>query len=524
MHARLIKETRPLLPVFGLVLLLIILPYAIWHGDALNFTIFALAIGCVAMGAISFGTEFQCRTLPLLLSQPATRSSLWREKMLILGSGMALSLVVFVAVVGLLRRGLSGRMEIWFALALIPLCAFCVVPYLTLLVRNTIGGVVFSLALAAGIGSLGGMAIERLFQSNMAQLYCAFSLILLCCPVFCWLGYTKFNKLEALDTQSRELSLPAGLENILIRPLKEVSAGFTGPFASLLKKELRLQQVSFLLAGLFCIVAFLGTGWYFFQHESRWPMMILAFDFAVYIFITPLLVGVTAITEERSWGMADWHITLPVSARKQWVAKMLVTQLTSLILGFLLPAILFLLGALLVPAQDRLSFPPLHGILGLVFAYLLLINLAVYAASLSSNTVRGVLLTIGLIIAGGSMVAIGVSLAEIYAFLADPSASANWLPETFLIRRGIPVVSEEFLSYLSCAGMLALILLLQAFAILNYRHRYLTLGRRVTQVLVLLAACCLLTGFIAFPNRLAARLNSIMYEMPKPATATHPNS
>ena len=74
-----------------------------------------------------------------------------------------------------------------------------------------------------------------------------------------WLGYAKFKRLEAVDGPARELSLPAGLEAFFTRPLTKVSSRFRGPFATLLKKEFRLQQISFLLAGVFVLIAVAGV-------------------------------------------------------------------------------------------------------------------------------------------------------------------------------------------------------------------------------------------------------------------------
>ena len=54
--------------------------------------------------------------------------------------------------------------------------------------------------------------------------------------------------------ESREL-LPARLEAQLAALLGRLSARFSGALASLVKKELRLQQISLLLAAAFALVA-----------------------------------------------------------------------------------------------------------------------------------------------------------------------------------------------------------------------------------------------------------------------------
>ena len=84
MNARLIKETRDLLPIFAGTLLLIVVPYLIWRDRAGNLGCIVFGLACAVLGGSSFGNEFQHRTLSLLLSQPIARSVLWREKMLIL--------------------------------------------------------------------------------------------------------------------------------------------------------------------------------------------------------------------------------------------------------------------------------------------------------------------------------------------------------------------------------------------------------------------------------------------------------
>src|SRR5437764_87266 len=129
MHPRLVKEARPLLPVFALMLPLIIVPPAIWGGVAVGFSAFVLVLDCVLMGAISFGTEFQYRTLPLVLVQPVSRSSVWREKMFVLGAAIGLSWLIALAALGVCL-GLPIDQDFWLATALAPLGAFCLAPYL----------------------------------------------------------------------------------------------------------------------------------------------------------------------------------------------------------------------------------------------------------------------------------------------------------------------------------------------------------------------------------------------------------
>src|SRR5258708_31827458 len=93
MNPRIAKEMKVLRPAFLLTLAAAALPLVIgpnrhelpeiWIG-----VIFAL--GCLIMGAEAFGNEFQQKTISLLLTQPLPRSSIWKEKMQVLGMALAL--------------------------------------------------------------------------------------------------------------------------------------------------------------------------------------------------------------------------------------------------------------------------------------------------------------------------------------------------------------------------------------------------------------------------------------------------
>jgi hypothetical protein len=182
------------------------------------------------------------------------------------------------------------------------------------------------------------------------------------CAIVYWLGYVKFKSLQVLDVQSRELSLPASLETKLARPLTRLASHFGGEFAALLKKELRLQQISFLLAGLFVSIALAGACLVHF-HSERGGLVLLV-DFGSYIVILPLIAGAVSVAEEKGWELAQWHLTLPPSALKQWSAKMLAALSTSLVLGLVLPAVLFLAGeGLLATGGARTPLPPASQIL-----------------------------------------------------------------------------------------------------------------------------------------------------------------
>ena len=61
---------------------------------------------------------------------------------------------------------------------------------------------------------------------------------------------------------------------------------------------------------------------------------------AIQITLTVVLTGCVALGEEKSLGLAAWHLTLPVSTRRQWLVKLAVSAGVLLVMGFVLPLLL----------------------------------------------------------------------------------------------------------------------------------------------------------------------------------------
>ena len=476
MNTRLIKETRDLLPVFAGMLPLIVVPQLIW--PLAGFGYLALGVACVVMAGSSFGNEFQHRTLSLLLSQPIARSVIWREKMLVLGAGMLASLLALMLCLQVRWPGFD-REGCWM-LALIPVCAFCGAPFWTLSLRHGIAGMVFAVVAPGGILAVIALVSLRLGGALTDEL-CAASLVLLViyCALVYWRGYATFKRLEAVDGPARELSLPAGLEAFFVRPLTRASSGFRGPFATLLKKEFRLQQISFLLAGLFVLFYVAAACVYPRYHD--WGRVILSADSAIYLLLFPFIAGATALAEEKGWGMAEWHLSLPPSALKQWSAKMLAALSTTLILGFLLPAATLLVGAPLFGLPGpRASHSPAPEILLYMLGYLLMTSVAVYAASFSNNTLRAILAAFALIVAS----------------LGAAALLGHGMYNTFRIFTIGPTPSSEPVLPVLCAGFLLLFCLTQWFAWSNFRRSGVPARRLVIQFLAILLAVGLITAAV----------------------------
>jgi hypothetical protein len=484
MNTRLIKETRDLLPIFAGSPLLIAVPYLIFHISDAGLGYAILGLACAVMGGSSFGNEFQHRTLSLLLSQPIARSVIWREKMLVLGAGMLSSLAALLVCLAVRRPAIDG--QDWLALVLIPLCAFCGAPFWTLSLRQGIAGIVAAVAVPCSILAVIALITQQL-GGDLTDALCAacVMLLLIYCALIYWLGYAKFKRLEAVDGPRRELGLPAGLEAFFVRPLTRIGARFHSPFAALLKKEFRLQQISFLLSVLSVLFAVVAAC--LIKHYPDLGGGIVAADCAIYVIILPLIAGATSVAEEKGWGIAEWHLTLPPSALTQWSAKMLATLSTSLVLGLLLPVAAFLVGQeLFGPPGHRAAFPPVLELLCWPLGSLLLTSIAVYAASISNSTLRAILGAVGIII--GAYCVGGLTVIE----------AGN------VVRNlGLAIIHttpwQELTPLLMAGGLSLMLCEVQWFAWSNFRRQGLNARMTVVQIVVLLLSVGLITlGFIAF--------------------------
>jgi ABC-type transport system involved in multi-copper enzyme maturation permease subunit len=520
-NPRITKEIRVLKPAFALTLAAAAMPLLIGPNQILMGGLLFI-MGCVIMGAELFGNEFSQMTVSLLLSQPIPRTTIWKEKMQVLGMGLMIATAVFGVSLGLLDGHILLSADFpWIVFCLIPLGIFCTAPFWTLLYRNTLVGVLSTVVAPGLILGVNHFIHELWIQDPIAKEKSGITLLMLYFAACCRLGYDRFSRLQVVDAQSmaaaRELSLPPRFEALLLRPFKRLTAGFTGPFASLMKKELRLQQVTFLFAAACFVVAFVAAvlrHWDFAVREGHdWATPILFGSFFFYLLVIPLIAGSVAVAEEKAWGVADWHLTLPPSVLKQWMAKVLVALGTSLAMGLLLPVGLALAGTALFGGQDSASLPLLHALrsalnvmypgtpqddaslapmsvaviflFSVVLGQVLLTSVAIYAASIAANTARALVLAIGMLIVTGW-------IAALFAGNRDLALQiVNYLP-----RAGDRSVDAVLL--LAAAIFLPTSLILR-LAYSCFRARGLTIGLlRIQAPLLVLVVCFLAIAFVIF--------------------------
>ncbi len=446
MNARIIKETRSVLPVLGVTMLASAAPRLIWSRETAGGAGLAFfTLCCLLMGAACFGNEFQWRTMPLLLAQPVPRRRIWNEKMLVLGGALGLGLLFFLVCVPLPER------DSYLFLAVLPFFVFCAAPYMALRLQNTFLAAVLTFGLPFGIaGSLKLLTwtfsrffpeAGRALEDSIEQHAYAYAIVTaaIYCGVCYWLGYRAFLKLEAIPMQSKEIKLPRRLESALAGPFNRILPRYGSAWSSLLRKELQIQKAAFVLAVMMCVLSLvLGLA----ASLGRTDLLVgmAAMPIAVLAFIIPFITPGGCVSEERSWGVSAWQRALPVSSRKQWAAKMAVVVFTCGLLGIVLPACFWMADGWVFHLPfgpgpmhwDRLAGGPTAAALywgtlvGLdwVLGYLLWLSLGVFASSLCANSAKAVILNLGLI-AGGAGLA-GGTISWISGILGSgPSSKEN---------------------------------------------------------------------------------------------------
>lgn len=485
------KELRVILPAWAFVVTLTWLAWGL-RGDlgaAAGTTVFLL--GCTALGALSVGHEFAHGTLGVLLAQPLRRQRLWWTKMGVLGGALITAALPVAAIYRHIGHPSGRDLLMVFGLVVGPvLSGWCVAPWLTLLTRNTLAGAVFTAALPTLFWVAGGavaavwLDLDRGFGVEGASIRFWFTAVALAAhwAVGAALGHRRFVRLEALEGGAGGVlwSRGWGRRRVHIRRASRPGSNTL----HLVRKELRLQQITWIVAGLFAL------GWLIEASLTPWrPDTMLdpwGWSLLVYWIFVPLLGGALSCAEERQFGTLGWHLTLPVSAWRQWCVKALTVVGVTTATGVVLP--LLLVGA--VPAgfpAGLIEGHPIVGALDLFPLVFLLTVVGMYCSSTASSSLRALFTALPL----------GIATVGLYALLTRSatrltSSISHWLG-------WLPASQSPEAEGLVHLGWLAVGCLGLVLAFGNYR----TLGcwswRRFAAHLACLGTVTLLLGWAYVP-------------------------
>jgi hypothetical protein len=164
-----------------------------------------------------------------------------------------------------------------------------------------------------------------------------------------------------------------------------------------ISKEVRLQLMAFIVAGLFLMMWLVIVRTRPMLPEPfRVPLAPLT---GLYGGIIGLLIGSFASAEERHLGMLAWHSLLPVSTRRQWMVKLLSVLGLAVALGAGVPWVLQLITADLSPFSDFMYVwqPVIAGAVAIG---------SLYVSTLASSGLRALVASVAVYGSGGLVLSI----------------------------------------------------------------------------------------------------------------------
>ena len=361
------------------------------------FFVVAYAFGALAVSALSIGQEITHGTLAALLVQPVERFRILVLKLALLT--IALAGLAFMAGALFPQTAFPDvpdlrRLLIWGPVA----AGIGLAPLLTVLTRRPLGGVVFSPTIP-GVILVVAEKFYPLHLGSEAWSIAWYGTIIVSAAGLAIL-ILKFRTLEVAGDGLVRAAVPAASRpdaNALASTLT-----VRRPWLWLvIKKELRLQQMTFAVSGLYVVAAV--------------AVMLAAQDQAymgptfgaisiIHAYFIPLIAGSVASAEERQMGTLAGQILQPRNARLQWAIKSILTIGLALVLAFGLPVLLMSIHRPLDPF--RVQKPEFVLLVGMICLG------AMWVSSISANTLWALLVCFPVVGLAGLIGGFGYSVLQ----------------------------------------------------------------------------------------------------------------
>ena len=381
------KEFRALLPLWGSAAVTMVIAPLLGRDFApLAAPVFFL--GIAAIGAWPIGHEYSLRTLPSLLALPIPRWRIWMTK---LAAAVTLLLALSaIAAYTLPFRGLPFGRATYFVPAI---AALFVAPWLTMVTRSAVAGIVFSNSIAATLFLAGAwIGVKRYgYTAEVDAFQFAFLLWTMgaLTAIAAVHGMWMFLRLQAVDGRGAHIELARTRRS----DVTHATAVRRHPVWLLIKKELRLQQLAWIVALIFVagyVTAFVTRG------RTVVFENIVMLTGTIHLLVQSMLTGSLAAAEERAFGTLDGHLLLPMSSARQWGLKSAAAIGHALLLSLALPALLIMLMP--PPVQPRQLADGAEFVATMAVLSVVLTSIALYVSSLSSSGVRALMIAIPVVL------------------------------------------------------------------------------------------------------------------------------
>ena len=379
-----IKEFRALMPVWLASLAAMLAAVLVGRSFVGTLAIVAYVVGSVAVGALSIGHEYANRTLPVLLTQPGRRGRLFMVKIFVVAA-------LLLPLAGVAAYG-TPRQD-WGLVMLPALAALFLAPWLTMVCRSTLPGMVFALNIEGVLWTAAQALRLAIYGMDTATLdrARAFTLtvftleMVAACVAAAVLGLRTFVNLEVVDGPDRDLHLPQWLfprsDTVSGRPRRRSA------YWLMVNKELRLQQLSFVVSAL------LVVEWLAISILRRTVPEFAGPPFGMvrvlYAAVLAMLIGSLASAEERQLGTLEWQVLLPIAAWKQWTVKIGTVFGLVLLLGIGLPTLLTWLHRSSGDERANEVF---------VAVVIAMTVVSLYVSSISSSGIRALMVSVAVIV------------------------------------------------------------------------------------------------------------------------------
>jgi ABC-type transport system involved in multi-copper enzyme maturation permease subunit len=337
------KEIRLLLPSFLLGLLL---AFSVWLIPAkpipdIWLGLYALPFLCcpvvlVLMMLESFGHEMSAGTFSSLLAQPVPRTRVWRTKTLLLA---AAALIIWLVWCGSAYLHDPHRLKpadfqvIFLGFGLFILAAYTGGLWTVLLLRQVAAAFWFTILLPALLLVTLAYLLDH-YPDNVH-----FNVV---AGVFIVYSIAGFLLARRLFLRAQDVAWTGGVISLAnwryfdaaSRP--SVQTRQHRPVVALLRKEFRLHGISLffalvLLALHLGVILYRNFGYAYFARNPASSIISECF-WVLWLFL-PVIIGGTAMAEERKLGVMDGQLCLPASRRVQFLVKFLLALSLGVLLG-----------------------------------------------------------------------------------------------------------------------------------------------------------------------------------------------